>query len=58
MPKRYRQGLDLLIHKYPEDYRLHRLRKILLFGIEANMHNKHLGRHYMRSYAVEDQVID
>ena len=39
-PKRFRQGLDLLIHKYPEDYIPHRLRPLLLLGIKTNIHNK------------------
>ena len=47
--KRYRQGLDLLIHKDPEDYRQHILSPILIFDIEANMHNKHLVRKSMRN---------
>ena len=41
-PSRYRKVLDLLIHKDPNDFRPQRLRPILLFGIEANLHNKHL----------------
>ena len=32
-PKRYRKGLDLIIHKYPNDCRLRSLRPILLFDI-------------------------
>ena len=43
-PERFRKGLDLLIHKKPNDNRVHRLRPILLFDLEANMHNKRLGR--------------
>ena len=31
--KRYRIGLDILIHKDPNDFRSHRLRTILLFNI-------------------------
>eukprot|EP00957_Ditylum_brightwellii_P177457 13516430-Ditylum_brightwellii.AAC.1 len=41
-PQRYCQGLDLLIHKDPDDFRTSWLCPILLFDIEANMHNKHL----------------
>ena len=37
----YIQGLDIVIHKEPDDFRLHRLRPILLFNIDANMYNKH-----------------
>ena len=44
LPKRYRRGLNLLIHKYPNDCCPRRLRPILLFDIDENMHNKHLGR--------------
>ena len=44
-PKKYHNRLDILIHKDPEYQRPHRLRPILLFDIEANLHNKHLGRH-------------
>ena len=43
-PKRYQRGLYLLIHKYPNDYRPHIIRPIILLEIETNMHNKHLGR--------------
>ena len=43
--KQYKKGLDLIIHKYPNDCGPHRPYPILLFGIEANMHNKALGRY-------------
>eukprot|EP00957_Ditylum_brightwellii_P201642 15326568-Ditylum_brightwellii.AAC.2 len=46
-PDRYRKGLDLLIHKKPDNNRVNRLRPILLFDLEANMHNKRLGRFAM-----------
>eukprot|EP00957_Ditylum_brightwellii_P094726 7213784-Ditylum_brightwellii.AAC.1 len=39
-PDRFLRGLDLLIHKKPNDNRVHRLWPILLFDLEANMHNK------------------
>ena len=42
-PKRHQRGLDLIIHKDTNNYCPHRLRLILLFDIEENMHNKHLG---------------
>ena len=48
-PKRYRRGLDILIHKYPNDFRSHRLRYILLFDIEKNLHNKYLGKLTMKT---------
>ena len=38
-------GLDLIIHKDPNDYQPQRLRPILLFDIEANMHKKALGQY-------------
>jgi hypothetical protein len=41
-------GLDLLIYKAAGDNRAEKLRPILLFDIEANMHNKRLGRVAMR----------
>ena len=41
-PKRCRRWIFLLIHKYPNDFRPHRLRPILLIDIESNIHNKHL----------------
>ena len=41
--KWYRWGLDLLIHKYPNNYSPHRLWYILIFDIEANIQNKSLG---------------
>ena len=44
-PKRYRKRLDILIHEYPTDFRPHRLRPILLFDIETNIHNKSLVRY-------------
>ena len=44
-PKRYRKGIDLLIDKYPNDCQPHRLRPIILFNIEENMHNTALGRY-------------
>ena len=47
-PNRYQRGLDLLIHKDPEDFRPHRIRPIIMFYIEANLHNKHLGKLSMR----------
>ena len=43
-PKRYQRGLDLFINKGPEDFRYHQPRPILLFNIEANIHNKYLGK--------------
>ena len=48
LTKRYRQGLDLLIHKDTEDHRQYRLRPILLFEIKANIKNGHIGSHSMR----------
>eukprot|EP00957_Ditylum_brightwellii_P159509 12141955-Ditylum_brightwellii.AAC.2 len=36
-PRRYRSGLNLLIHKQSNDNRVDRLRPILLFDLEANM---------------------
>ena len=47
-PKRYRNGLELLIYKDPNDLRPHRLRPILLFDKESNMHNKSLGWYAMK----------
>ena len=43
-PKSYHRDLDLRIHKDRNNFRPHRLRPILLFEIEANIHNKHLGK--------------
>ena len=40
-------GIELPIHKDPEDFRFHQLRPILLFDIEANLNNKHLGKLYI-----------
>ena len=42
--KIYRQGLDIIIHKYLDNFQPHRLRQIMLFYTEANIHNKHLGK--------------
>ena len=53
-PKRYQRGLNLLIHKEPNDFRPHRLIPILLFDIEEKMNNKHLGR--MSMY--QDETLD
>eukprot|EP00957_Ditylum_brightwellii_P047340 3596844-Ditylum_brightwellii.AAC.1 len=47
-PSRFRSGLDLLIHKRNNENRVNKLRPILLFGIEANMHNKMLSKDAMR----------
>ena len=47
-PRRYQRSVDLLIHKEPDVFSPHRLRSILLFGIEANFHKKHLGKLTMR----------
>eukprot|EP00957_Ditylum_brightwellii_P072280 5494305-Ditylum_brightwellii.AAC.1 len=47
-PRRYRTGLDLLIHKWSNDNRVDRLRPILLLDLEANMHNKRLGKEAMQ----------
>ena len=44
-PKRCRKGLYLIIHKDTNYFRPHRLRAILLFDLEANTHNKALGRY-------------
>ena len=55
-PKCYRRGLDLLIHKYNNNFRPHRLRPILLFDIEANMHNKYLGRISMSQAEILDGI--
>ena len=38
----------MIIHKDSDDFRLNRLRPILLFDIEENIHNKHMGRVAMR----------
>eukprot|EP00957_Ditylum_brightwellii_P117234 8941121-Ditylum_brightwellii.AAC.1 len=46
-PQRSREGLDLLIHKKPNDNRVTKLHPILLIDIEANMHNKRLGKEAM-----------
>ena len=43
-PNRQRIGLDLLIHKDPEDFCPNQLRPILLFDIEVNLNNKYLGK--------------
>ena len=40
----YQRGIDLIIHKYPNEFIPHRLRPILLFEIETNIHNKHIGK--------------
>ena len=56
-PKRYQIGLDNIFHKDPNDCRLQRRWPILLFDIEANMHNKHLGRIAMSQSEIID-VID
>ena len=53
-PKRYHRGLDLLIQKYPNNFRPQRLLPILIFDIEANMHNMHLGRIAM----IQDETLD
>ena len=37
--------MDPIIHKYLNDFRPHRLSTILLFDIEANMHNKYPERY-------------
>eukprot|EP00957_Ditylum_brightwellii_P163953 12482729-Ditylum_brightwellii.AAC.1 len=48
-PDCFCHGLDLLIHKNPDNNRLHHLQPILLFDLEANMHNKRLDRVAMAS---------
>eukprot|EP00957_Ditylum_brightwellii_P124976 9527183-Ditylum_brightwellii.AAC.1 len=45
--KGHRDGLNLLIHKGSNNNMVSKLRPILLFDIEANMHNKYLGRFAM-----------
>ena len=47
-PPQWLHGLDLLIYKEFGNNRAEKLRPILLFDIEANMHNKRLGRFAMR----------
>ena len=44
-PKRYKNGIYLIIHKDPNDCGPHRLHPILLFDVESNIHNKALGRY-------------
>eukprot|EP00957_Ditylum_brightwellii_P054264 4110314-Ditylum_brightwellii.AAC.1 len=44
---RFRQGTDLLIHKRAIDKWVIKMRSILLFDIDVNMHNKRLGREAM-----------
>ena len=46
-PNKYRNGIDLLIHKNPNDCQPHRLRHMLLFYTEQNIHNEYLGRYVM-----------
>eukprot|EP00957_Ditylum_brightwellii_P144811 11029953-Ditylum_brightwellii.AAC.1 len=48
LPQRFREGLDLLIHKKPNSNQSHWLRPILLFDIKANMHSKCIGRYAMQ----------
>ena len=48
-PCRYHKGLDILIHKDPNYSRPHNFRPIFLFDIEANLHNKHLGKLMMNT---------
>ena len=50
LQKRYRNGLDLLIHKDTYYHRPHHLRPILLSDIKYNLHTKHLGRHSIKNY--------
>ena len=54
LPKRYRICPDLIIQKDPNNFRPHRMQPILLFNIEANMHNKHLKRTAMS----QDEALD
>ena len=42
--------MDLIIYKYPNDNKPQFLRPILLFYIEANLQNKHIGRHSIKDY--------
>ena len=42
------KGLDLLIHKDPNDFRPQRIRPILLFDVEAILHNKTLRKEVMQ----------
>eukprot|EP00957_Ditylum_brightwellii_P096743 7368025-Ditylum_brightwellii.AAC.1 len=46
-PIRFRHGLDLLIHKRLNSNCIDSLRPNFLFDIEANMHNKRLGKDAM-----------
>ena len=55
-PNIYRKGIYLLIHKDPNDFRPHRILPIILFDIEANTHNKSLGK-YAMNHAEELEVI-
>ena len=41
---RYRRVLNLLIYKYPNDFRPHRLITILLLDTESNLHNINTGK--------------
>ena len=43
-PERWRHGIDLLIQKKIGSFLASGLRPILLFDVDANMHNKRLGR--------------
>ena len=52
--KIYRRGLDLLIHKDPNEFIPHHLRPILIFCIEANIRKKHMERTEM----IKSQELD
>ena len=43
-PKCYQRGLDIIIHKEPNDWWLHIILPITLFDIDSNMQNNHVGR--------------
>ena len=44
----YHRELYLIIHKYPDDFRTHRLIPTFIFYIKENLHHKYLGRFAMR----------
>ena len=48
-PKRWQHGINVMIKKVKGDYRVDKLRTILLYEADFNMNNKYLGKEMMKT---------
>ena len=55
-PERHRKGTDVVLVKSKNDFRIQKLRTIVLFDAECNMNNGRIGRAAMRT-AIDNNMI-